>query len=233
MDTQGSELVIQWYKNLESRFSQFLQYVPYDENNKNAVLPLLSSIILETGSLIDTIFREEFKETKKEEKKLTIGDFSPYYETSYNFSKKKTLFYNFPLSYIEPFANWYDKKKNEYTPIDWWSNYNQIKHNRIKKNNLSTLEVTVKALCALHQTISQLPTFLDAIFRHDMVYHGFGTKSVREALLNKNPNITVLVETELFATTLGQTEFPENIKDITRFSSTLWSPKFRRHTGRD
>lgn len=234
MNSNGSELIIKLYNSLESRLSQFLQFVPYDEHNKNAVLPLLSSIILESGSLIDTIFREEIKKSRKKKENLNINDFSPYFETNFNFSEKKTLFYNYPLSYIQPFSKWFNEKKGKYSRVDWWSNYNQIKHNRIKYSNLSTLETAIKALCALHQIISQLPTFLEAIFRHDIVYYGTWTKEyTKDVLLSNNPTMTVLVETELFATALGQTEFPEDIKDVTRFASTLWSPKFRRFVGKD
>lgn len=232
MIPQGSELVIKLYNNLESRFRQFLQYVPYDEHNKKAVLPLLSSIILETGSLIDTIFREELKKSRKKKENLNINDFSPYFETNFNFSGKKTLFYNYPLSYIQPFAKWYDKKKDKYSRVDWWFNYNQIKHNRIKHSNLSTLETAIEALCSLHQIISQLPTFLDAIFRHDIVYYGnWSEKYIKDELSRSNPTRTALVETELFATTLGQEDFPENLKDLTRHHYSFSSPKFLRFIG--
>lgn len=231
MHSKGSELIIHWYIDLENRLRQFLKIVPYDHQNKNVVLPLLSSIIVEAGSLIDTIFREEFKKTKK--KKLTISDFAPHYENILNLSQKKTIFYNFPLSYIQPFLNWCDKKKKNYVTLDWWTNYNQLKHNRIEKHSLSTLDTAIKSLCALHQTISQLPTFFEALVRNNMICFGRLNKEfARKAIFQDPPTETLLVESFLFATTLGRIELPEEPENI-ELSYLQSSEKLRRFLGRD
>ena len=47
MDVQGAGVILSWYKDLEGRLCQFLKYIPYNDRNKDVVLPLLASVIEE------------------------------------------------------------------------------------------------------------------------------------------------------------------------------------------
>jgi len=215
MDESNTDVIIQFFGELEDRLLGFMRYIPFNEENNSVILPLLSSIIVEAGSLIDTIFREEYLHSPKPKKDLTISDFAPYYEKNYYFSKKRTLLFIYPPSYIIPFVGWIDENNSKYKTINWWQNYNKLKHSRIENIKLSTLNTAVNAMCALHQIISQLPTFVCSLIRYDMISCGsWGIDYIKEQLISGATEVTVLIETKLFATPSGRYSFPENVIDI-------------------
>ena len=216
MDDRSSDLVIQLFLNLEKRLSTFIKYLPFNKENKFVVLPLLSSIIVEAGSLIDTILREEYSTPPKSKKDLNIKDFEAHYENRFLFSKKRTILFIYPPSYLIPFYNWIDGKDNNNTTLSWWQNYNKLKHSRFENIELSTYETAINVVCALHQIISQLPAFVSPMIRHNMISCGsFGIDDVKEQLASETANeITVLIESKLFATPNGRHSFPENINEI-------------------
>lgn len=217
MDEINAENIIQLFKEQENRLSNIVSNIPFNDSNKGIILPILSSIIVECGSLLDTILREEFDETIKAKRDCSIVDYANYYEQKFNFSKAKNLLFIFPPSYIKPFLEWRDSSGN-YKPLFWWQNYNQLKHSRIGNINLSTLETAINSLCALHQTIAQLPTFIYPLLRNNMISYGGLHLDYVVSKLNDVPNdITVLIESQFFATPIGQFPFPDDIKAISPF----------------
>ena len=77
MDSKNADLIIEFYKDVEKRLLKFTKYIPYNDENKSVMLPLLSSIIVEAGSLIDIIFREKFANNNKQKENLNINDYAP------------------------------------------------------------------------------------------------------------------------------------------------------------
>lgn len=214
MNDTHAEYIVELFLEQESRLQEIVSHVPYNISTKEIVLPLLSSIIVECGSLIDTIFREEFDHTIKPKDKCTIPDFAYYYESKYKLSQKKSILYLYPPSYLSPYFQWIDTNSN-YVALKWWQNYNELKHSRIDKFDLSTLETAFNALCALHQTIAQIPSFIQPLLRHDMIcYGGMSLEFVISELQRGPSQVTVLVESGLFATAVGQYIFPDLINDI-------------------
>ncbi len=59
MNQTETELVIEWFVDLESRLKNYLKMIPITWNY-NAALPLLSGIIVAAGGLVDSIFRKEY-----------------------------------------------------------------------------------------------------------------------------------------------------------------------------
>jgi len=59
MDPAGAELIVIWYLELESRLLSVLKTVSYSAETKSIFLPSLANIIVDTCSLIDTVFREK------------------------------------------------------------------------------------------------------------------------------------------------------------------------------
>ena len=59
MDEEKTEQVLSWFLELESRFLEFTKHLPYNDSSKDVPMPLLAGIIIESSSLIDTIFRNE------------------------------------------------------------------------------------------------------------------------------------------------------------------------------
>jgi hypothetical protein len=233
MDDSSAELIVNWYIELEQRLSTILATTLYNNQTAKIFLPPLVNIILDSCSLIDTIFREEYK-GKRKRKELTINDYCSHFESLYMFSGIKSVIYQFPLQYIEPFKGWYNGQKNSYKGLIWWQTYNKLKHDRIKEYSQATLDNAISSVCALHQLISQLETFKKALLRKDFICFGqWGKEYALEIVYDKNQNkeVTILVETELFATPIGAT-FPDKIETISPFFFS-YGRKLWRYVGRE
>ena len=83
MTSDQAELVLNWYVELERRLCAILRTVPFNPATAKITLPPLANIVVDAGSLVDTIFREEFSVTSKPRDKLTIRDFAPHYESCF------------------------------------------------------------------------------------------------------------------------------------------------------
>ena len=103
MTDQGAEQVIIWYTDLERRLVNFLDVVPLSKENRSTHLPPLAPLVVEAGSLIDTIFREEYVNPLKDKRKLDIKDYAPYYEKTLFLSEVKSLLYQHPTTLHSPF----------------------------------------------------------------------------------------------------------------------------------
>jgi hypothetical protein len=214
MNEEKAENIIQLFKEQENRLSYIIELIPFNESTKKIVLPVLSSIIVECGSLLDTILREEFDDNNKSKKDCNIADFAKFYEDKYHFSKAKNLLLIYPPTYITPFSKWIDSM-GEYKPLFWWQNYNELKHRRIENFELSNLETAINSLCALHQIIAQLPTFINSLLRNNMISYGDNNLNYVTVQLNSSQSeTTVLIESKFFATPIGPQSFPDDIENI-------------------
>lgn len=236
MDRQSSEYIIESFLALENHVIDFSKYIPFNDRNSDIELPLLINVILECGSIIDSIFRVEFRNPTKSPSKLNMSDYALHYEIRLGLSQKKTLLYIYPPRYFKPFENWITNNQ-QYNPLLWWQNHNKIKHNRIKNVSLSTLGIAFEMLSAIHQLISFLPTFVDSLFSHNLVaYDSLGINDVKRNYFDLGRRDTqmnsVLVESVLFATPVGGYLFHDNPNDID-LESIVDSTKLNRFLGRD
>jgi hypothetical protein len=119
MNDDSAELTVRWFQEIENRLSDLLRIVSLDAHNSAAIFPQLTSVIIDSGSLVDTIFREEFASTHKKRRDLTIKDFAPFFQTKLNLAELKAVLYQYPLSYVTPFAEWVDPATREYKSISW------------------------------------------------------------------------------------------------------------------
>jgi hypothetical protein len=85
MTDQEAEQVLIWYNDLENRFANFTDKIPLSQVNRRVYLPLLAPLIVEAGSLIDTILKEEYVNSPKAKKDLGISDYAFYYEANFHF----------------------------------------------------------------------------------------------------------------------------------------------------
>ena len=115
-----------------------------------------------------------------------------------------------PVLLIQPYKKWQERQ----TP-DWWSDYNSIKHERTEHEKLATLDNSINIIAGLFEIISQHPKFIKALYRINLLKIGGWNP---ELILNKEAiysnEATLVVESEIFATTLGVKKFPSNIKAI-------------------
>ncbi len=207
--------IIESYNLLEERFLEFTKYVLVINRNLKIESLYLASIFLETCSIIDSIFRylfpkAELKKINKKRSNLRIGDFRKQY-AKLNLHILKTLVYVVPPRYLMPFKEWGDANKKN---LEWWHDYNELKHNRIKKIKLATLENTLYALCGLYQIILILPEFKKSILRAGWLKCGNWNPEFVLKTLNMESKETFLVESKLFVTPIGKCSFPADIKNI-------------------
>lgn len=211
-----SNLVIEWYIDLEDRLRQFLRTVPINWNHR-AVLPLLSGIITEAGGIVDSIFRREFdlSDTRAKRHNLRINDFRDHYEKRFSLSSKKTIIYQHPPVLLSPFRGWALPSNIKESELEWWDAYNKIKHERIEHYSKCTLSNAVSALCALHQVLSVLPFFFKSLIAHDMIrLRGYAIPYAIDCIEQEREDMPFLLESQLFATPYGNIRFPDNLENI-------------------
>jgi hypothetical protein len=211
-----AELVIEWFIDLEVRLKQFLRTVPINWNH-NAVLPLLSGIIVEAGGLVDSILRREFdlSGSRLEREKLRITQFREQYEKRFSLSTKNTIIYQHPPVLLYPFRGWSLPPNVDMAKLEWWDAYNKLKHERIEHYSVCTLSNAVLSMCALHQVLSVLPSFFKALIAHDMIrLSGYAIPYAIKCIEQGRGDMPFLSESELFATPYGEIRFPEYLDNI-------------------
>ncbi len=223
IDTEHTSIIFS-YEAQEKMLLDFLQYVPYDEINKDTHSPLLENIIINAGSLIDSLFRnwspkEHIRSTGKKvsRRDLNMRDFQMIYDTKYNFSEKNVFVYLTPPRIISPYEIW---SKTKVKKSDWWRDYNEIKHDRVKNRDKATFETALQVLCGLFFLISQNEKMTKALLRHKWLGTGGYNLEILipslEDLESKGilgPD-TFLIESQLFATTVGDSLIPKELKKI-------------------
>lgn len=211
-------LVVDWYLELEERLHSVLQTTLYTEQTKDIFLPPLAGIIVDAASLIDTIFRDAY-EGDGERTRFNITHFCKEFEPKLKLSNARSLLYQIPLVYIEPFRSWFDQGTGSYRGLTWWSDYNRLKHDRIKEYKCATLSNAIHALCGLQQVLSPLERFKYPLLKRNLICFGQWGKrfAFEEAYRDSPKHVTILVETSLFATPVGVNRFPDDVKHIRPF----------------
>ena len=235
MTNDDAELILNWYLELEHRLSGFLQTIPFNPPNAQIALPPLANIIVDTGSLVDTIFREEYPSSVQARGKLKISDFAPHYERTLQLSTLKAVLYQYPLSYLTPFSGWVNSATGKYAPLPWWNDYNKLKHERVREYPRSTLGTAIITVGALFEVLARMDVFFDALLRHDMIdLNGISIdgplRNILELMQSRQTLHSILIESELFAVTRGCRVFPNDISKLTPRS--YGGKKLWRYAGR-
>lgn len=148
--------VIAWtsYTTVEDDFINYLDYVPWTHDHRKVWSPKLANLLLNTGSLIDSIFRSylnrptvdlgEDIDKIRGKRNPNINDFQKVYENVYSCSNREVHLLSTEEK-LTPWSNW--QKQN--SPPDWWTAYNHVKHNRFENKTEANLENTLYALSGL------------------------------------------------------------------------------------
>lgn len=151
-----ANFVISQFSFLEQQLRDCMEYVPYIETNKGIISPKFVSIIMESCSLIDSIFHE-ISGTQSE--RFNLKKYSELHESSLKLEENITLFLNTPLRIIRPYADWTKKQPA------WWNAYNKVKHNRLNNIDVATFENAVFAIAGLHQIIARNSIFISGFLK--------------------------------------------------------------------
>ncbi|MFC2105244.1 hypothetical protein ACFLS0_00580 [Candidatus Bipolaricaulota bacterium] len=213
MKAEESELVISWSLELEERLENLLETVPYRPDTVNLFFPPLVSILLDSCSILDAVFRDQY-DGKAKRDDLNFKDYAHEFEPKLGLQSCRTILLKHPPEFLEPFSGWIDPN-GSFQSLDWWQDHNDVKHDRIMHSNKATLRNCVLSLCALHQTVSQLECFFRAAKRHNLLHFGgWNEKHMEEFLYSDPEGVTVLFESSLFATPIGSRSFPDDIETV-------------------
>jgi len=143
--------VLDWYTDAESLLVDFLQHIPYCASHEEVWSPKLVTILQETCSQLDSLWRWEAVHIHGRKSTVNIKDYFELFGPE--LAEKPVLFWADEPVQIAPFAKWHgvtEFKKEAYAPLDWWAmGYQKIKHNRLENRTCATLKRTVEALSGL------------------------------------------------------------------------------------
>ncbi len=128
-----------YYKTLEDDFTRTIRYVNLDEKNYYAFSIEYSKLILSVCGELDTIlklicgFKGSDRKTMKDYKARMFKKYE-------DLSEQKVSVKNTDIELI-PFEN---------DPMEWWGDYNAIKHNRAENFDRANLKTVLNALSALY-----------------------------------------------------------------------------------
>jgi hypothetical protein len=184
------EFVVTNFHNLEKQLIDCLDYIPYIDQNFKLISPKFIPLILESCSLIESIFKLYLGD-----KKQNFKEYADSMEDQLNLEETISIFLVTPLQYLQPFKNW----KNIIP--EWWNVYNKLKHDRLNNYHLVNFESVIKSLTALHQVISKSDYFFDNIIERGWINPE--SKLIPElisSIINQNglPIEQIACESELF-----------------------------------
>ena len=220
--------LFEWYKNIENRLMNIIEYTPFQSLNesKDIVSPRCVSIIVESASIIDSLFRTMFPEEiiRSNGKKITsrganIYDFYNYFEENMKLTETESIYLGSEPFIVSPFNGWGSKYPES---PKWWNAYNHLKHNRLLFNKDGSVYNSIMSICALHQVMSKIPEVLKYSFRYNWIkFSGFNPSIVFEMITKPN-NCNFLAYTQFFCTLLKPANWTEinNIKPATYDNST-------------
>lgn len=150
------DLAISMFSNLENQLKNCLEYVPLIEENRNTVSPRFIPIIIESCSMIDSIFNR-LSETK--DNKQSFKAYSREFEPYLNLESRISLFLGPPVMPLRPFKEWTTR------PTEWWESYNKLKHDRMRNYRAATLFNSIFALAGLHQVMASFKDFVGSFLK--------------------------------------------------------------------
>jgi len=132
-----------------------MEYIPYIRQNMDTVSPKFVPILIESCSIIDSIFSHMASDNGHHHFKK----FSMMHEERLQLEEASSLLLVSPMQILQPFKGW-----TRVQP-EWWRAYNKVKHDRIGNYSAATYIYTVLALVGLHQVIARSWIFLENLMK--------------------------------------------------------------------
>lgn len=195
VDKKKVEFVVSNFIDLEKKLIDCLGYIPYKEQNYNTISPKFIPIILDTCSLIESIFKDIIGKGK-----FNFKDYSEKIDDKLDLTNTISVLLTSPVQFLEPFKNWKNKIP------EWWNIYNKVKHDRLNNFHLITYNAVVLSLAALHQLISKNRKFTNCICANgwispdsEIIGELYGARMINENCLPIN---IIACESKLFVSPL-------------------------------
>lgn len=215
--------VVSNYLSIERRLLEFMDSVPFIEQNHGVVSPRLVELIIDSCSLLESVFRYEIGVDRR----LVFRDYACELEKALRLDGATVIVLVQPVSFLRPFHGWSDSAP------EWWRAYNSVKHNRIENSGRATYHNVIMAMAALQLVLSRL-----SIFHNELLKAGWFNEDNGDgmAALISNPDAgapppDLPVETTLFVSCSSPIEFVEwsesgivveNIEFSRRVRNYLW-----------
>lgn len=225
MDEQTADIIIQWFEMLEEDIVDYMKSVPPMGDNMKTFSPRLATLIIESGGLIDSIFRHYSPSTKtfsdnKTRKKddYNINDFAEIHGPI--IKDDIVILLQAPPSFIAPFSVWSDPKYFRSTCPPWWQVHNDLKHSRIDNLSSATLDIALNSLAALFAVFSHFKELVYSMMRKQWIAHGmYNMNLISEAINTTSRGLYYPIATSLFALIIGT----QIRNDIRRFDPALYA----------
>lgn len=135
------------FNDVERALSDVLDYIPYCEAHELVWSPKLAQIILDAGSQLDSLWRNEVP-CSGDRSKLTMKQ----YATEFSGKGHDCFAGRFVVhlgtcdaEIIAPFSQW----ENTNAKLSWWDAYNELKHDRNINREKATLRTAVELVGGL------------------------------------------------------------------------------------
>lgn len=156
------EMHWQYYLSIENMLVKTNQYVTHSDKNKNVYSDEFASIILLSCSELDSLFKQLCINNgiERKDKYFNMKDYVQAIESGDEFGLATgTRTINDDNIVIFPFKI-IDASK-PYANLNWWKDYQSIKHDRIKNVTKGNLLNAVSSVAAQYIILRQLIEFID------------------------------------------------------------------------
>lgn len=159
------ESVLNTYLRIEDMLCDVLRVIPYCPAHHSVWSDALVPVLIESCSLLDSLWKFEVKQSPCVKKnRLTMNDYFTYFGSYLQY--KWLVFWGEETEVLTPFENWSKSGRyapEDYSELDWWKAYNEVKHERLMNRASATLSVSVKSLAGLFLAILRCELCRDAI----------------------------------------------------------------------
>jgi len=207
MDKLSYSAVIGTFERIEGTLEKILNIVPYCKEHENVWSDALITIILDSCSLLDSLWRYQSLQSPYVNKNhLKMKDYFIYFGE--DMEKRWLVLWSENVQIISPYKNWSKtgqfKSDEDINELNWWTAYTELKHDRLSNRKLATLSNSVYAVGALLLAIIKCPDLRD-----EMDHAGWVTGNNQNpiAWLGEDSKATqweyVAIETKLFGYPVG------------------------------
>jgi hypothetical protein len=166
IDRRTFEKYWSYYKSIENMFINTIQYVSPSKANKETYSDEYAKIIFLCGSEIDSILKLicKLENITPKNKRYNMGDYSIFIEKTASLKEEcycprcmTTIKEEYLM--IAPFNKIQIDKP--YSGLDWWENYQSLKHNRMENAKKGNLQNATSMLIAHYILIRFLINYLE------------------------------------------------------------------------
>jgi hypothetical protein len=151
------DFTVSSYKVLERQLVECMEYLPFIEGNKFSISPKFIPIIMDSCSLIDSIFFDITQGNNKE--RYSLKKYSTIHEPALSLNSNASLLLLTPVQIIQPYKNWIKQ-----APL-WWGAYNKLKHDRLNNFHYATYTNAIYCLAGLHQLMAKQRNFIGSFLK--------------------------------------------------------------------